>query len=119
SAVSARDRRVGLTERLKEPAYPVGRDPDAGVVHVDPDLPPICRSRHCITLELPSGDAHDDLAVLRELDGIGQEIEHDLAESADVADDGLGQLRLNRVGQLESFLGYNWRQQVEGTFEAR
>ena len=46
----------------------------------------------------------DDLALVGELDRVGQQVEEDLAEPAGVADDRLGQLVAHRVGELEPFL---------------
>ena len=97
AAVPAGGRRVDLAERLEEPAHPVGRDADAGVADVDV----IDRRVSGARSRLAAGRDHD-LAALGELDGVGQQVEHDLAEAARVADGRLGRPRLDVVGELEA-----------------
>ena len=62
------DRCVGLAEGLEQAAHPIGRDADAGVPNVDPNLP--LRTGKRRTLGLLTGNRDDHLATVGELDGI-------------------------------------------------
>ena len=44
----------------------------------------------------------DDLAALGELDRVGQQVEHDLAQPAEVADHGRRQVVRRLVGELDA-----------------
>ena len=64
-------------------------------------------------------DVELDLAVLGELDRVGQQVEDDLAEPALVADDRPRQALVDRVDELE-VLGRGGRcEHVEGALDAR
>ena len=69
--------RSRLTKRLKDRAQVLGFDPDAGVDHVEAQ-PPRARPRPNLQL---------DLALRRELDGVAEQVEEDLAHVPAVEDD--------------------------------
>ncbi len=80
AAVLARRRRIGLRERLEQPAHAFGRQPDAGVAHGERQLGlPVRGGRR--------GHREHDLAALGELHRIGEQVEDDLAQPGHVADD--------------------------------
>ena len=85
AAVAARGRGVDLAERLEQPVQPVRRDADAGVADREGQL--VKRRR---AVEAAGAHREDDLAPLGELDGVGEQVEQDLAQPRHVADDGGG-----------------------------
>ena len=86
--------RVRLGEGLENKALLLRRDPDAGVLDLDaePDL-----------FVGPPGhvDGNDDFTLVRELDGVAQEVGQDLPEPARVADQPVGDGARDRIGQLD------------------
>ena len=65
---------AGLEERIADPLQIVGGDADAGVDHAQRQMRPFHRGRH-----------RDGAAAFGELDGVGNQIEHDLLEGAQIA----------------------------------
>ena len=100
-AIAPGDRRVYLAERLEQAVHRRGRDADPGVADVDPELPalPLVATPGG---ELLTTDGHDDLASFGELHRVRQEVEQDLTQPADVAEEGDRQLLVDRVDELEA-----------------
>src|SRR5262245_6191757 len=82
--------RARLEERIADARHVLGVDPDAGI-----------RNRHCKRSALMPGADRDLAAAIGELDGVGNEIEHDLIERALVGDD-VRQLARQDRDQLNS-----------------
>ncbi len=80
AAVAARGRIVGLREGLEQARPRFARDADAGVVHLE--------AQHD-RLGVLAGHAHprQDAAFIGELDGIAEQVGHDLAQPVRVAAD--------------------------------
>ncbi len=79
--VAAGARVAGAVEALEEPRLILGRDADAGVLHGQHDQRAF------------QGQAHTDLALGRELEGVRQQIEDDLLPEVAADVDRLGQRR--------------------------
>ena len=99
STVPPRGRGVLLLEGPEDPLLPLGGDADAGVAH------------HEVKADLVLGrgaagglHAHDHLALFGELDGVAHQVEQDLAQPGGVADQGVGDVRIHLVDQLQPFL---------------
>ena len=60
----------------------------------------------------------DDLALLGELHRVGQQVEQDLAQSAQVADDRGRQIVLQLVGELDALGGGRGHDHVERALDA-
>ena len=115
-AIPARDGRVHLAERLEQPVHAVGGDADPRVPHVEGDLPGV-DVRPAPALEARAAEPQLDLAVLRELEGVGQQVEGDLPHPSRVADEPDRQVRIHRVHELQPALGRHRRHQVEGALD--
>ncbi|MCY1520765.1 hypothetical protein D9M68_555520 [compost metagenome] len=87
---------VALGEGLEQVGQALGRDADAGVGDAETQL-----GRR---LRLVQPAAQFDLAVLGELEGVGQQVEQDLAQADHVADHGLGHFGRDLDGQMQAFL---------------
>ena len=112
AAVPACDRGVHLAEGLEQAIHGALRDADAGVAHVDPDLP-ASRPAAALRLELRSADGHQHLARLGELHGVREEVQDDLPQAPGVADQRDRQVLVDRIDQLQALLGGRRRQDVE------
>ena len=95
AAVAARRRRVGLHEGAEDLPLLVGRHADAGVRHGE------LRDRAVSRQHGPTRDVDDDLALLGELDGVADQVDDDLAQSARIADERVGHVRA-RCGTTSS-----------------
>ena len=91
AAEATRRRVVGLRERIEDRLQCPRRNADAGVLHLEAQRDP-----RLGRAQWP--DADTDVAVGRELDGIAQQVEQDLAEPVGVAYHALGQRGLHAVG---------------------
>ena len=116
AAIAARDRRVHLAERLEQAVHPVRGDADPGVPDVEGDLPGV-DVRPAAALDARAAEPQLDLAVLRELEGVGQQVERDLADAARIADEPDRQVGIDRVHELQSLLRRHRRHQVEGALD--
>ncbi len=111
AAVAACRGGVDLAERLEERVHPIRRDADPGVAHCERE-----------TIGVRSGgfrvDVDDNLALLRELDRIRQQVEQDLPESARVSDDSRRSVLVDQAAQLDLFLPGARRDDVECALDA-
>ena len=64
------------------------------------------------------GDFDDDFALLGELDGVADEIDQDLPQTGDVADQNLGNGVIHGVSEVEVLLGGLGRQQIQRFLDA-
>jgi hypothetical protein len=110
AAVLARGGRVDLRERLEQPRQVLGRDADAGILHREADTASLV---HRLAVH-----RHEDLALVRELDGVGQQVDEDLAHARGVAHQRLGRAVLDQVGQVQVLLQRARRHQVERVLHA-
>ena len=87
AAVLARGARVGLLERLEDQPLLLRRDADAGVLDGEGD-DLRCLAEHRV-IGAPAlrreSDAHVDVAVRGELDGVGEQVLEDLLEALRIA----------------------------------
>ena len=60
----------------------------------------------------------DDLAVLRELDGVAHQVDQDLPQAPEVAHQAIGNIGVDPTGQFQSFLGRLHRQRLTGAADA-
>ena len=60
----------------------------------------------------------DHLAVVGELDGVGEEVDENLSQAGHVAVDGGRHQRLEEVSEVQGFLGAPGRQDVESALDA-
>src|SRR5579871_1914916 len=97
AAKTPRGAAVRLVELLEEPGQFVRGNADAGIRDLKMELNTALVSR------LPV-DLQSDFAALGELDGIPQQVDHDLAEAARVAEITRGNIGSDAVSQLQSFL---------------
>ena len=96
AAEATAGRCISLAEGLEEPIGTVGRDADARVAH-----------RHVVADRVRAfrgsgGRRDDDLARVRELHGVVEQVQEDLPDPADVADRRLGRAGLDVVRDLEA-----------------
>ena len=63
-------------------------------------------------------DLDHDLALAGELDGVADEVDQDLPQPGDVADQDLGDGIVHQVGQVKVLLGRLGGQQVQGLLDA-
>ena len=110
AAEAARRRVVGLRERIEDRLQCRRRNADAGVLHLEAQRHPRLGGA-----QWPHADT--DVAVGRELDGIAQQVEKDLAEPVGVADHALGQRRLDAVGEPHVLVGGARGHQREGALD--
>ena len=95
SPEAPRRRRVGLAEGLEQAALHVRRDPDSGVADLHLEIERVgLRRRH--------RHRRDDLAALRELDGVADQVREDLTEAAGVAAQRSRHPGIHRAQQLHS-----------------
>src|SRR5207249_6060113 len=94
AAVPARGRGVRLLERFEQFRHRRGRDADARVAHGDFE-------KATVGERFGDPDGYDDLALLREFDGVADQVHDDLAEPVDVGDQRIGNIRRDVVRQLE------------------
>ena len=87
-----------------------GSDADARIVHLEVDtvLP---------VIERLAVDRHEHFTLGRELDGIGQQVDEDLAQARHVAHQRLGRAVFDQVGQVEVLFLRARRHQVERVFD--
>ena len=91
AAVLAGGRRVELAELLEQLVRPVDRNADAGVAHGEVDL----------VGRLAWFDSQDHLSGLGEFHSVGEQVDHDLSESGDVAGDAVRHRRVDEERELE------------------
>ena len=94
AAVAAAGRAVRLDEGLEEARLQLGVDADAGVAHLEAD-------DHRVPGRLVEGHPEDDLARLRELDRVADEVGEDLAQPAGVAPQRVRHVVADEAEQLE------------------
>ena len=63
-------------------------------------------------------DVDNHFSLLREFNGISNQIYNDLAQAAGVADDGIGNVGLHVVGELQSFLVSTKAEWLQGVTQA-
>ena len=87
-----------------------GGDADARIVHLEVEtvLP---------VIEWLAVDRHEHFALGRELDGVGQQVDEDLAQPRHVAHQRLGRAVFDQVGQVEVLFLRARRHQVERVFD--
>ncbi len=90
----ARQGVVRLAERLEERAHVLVGQPDAGVLHADAQL------RAVGPLILDHG-AHDDGALVGELDGVADQVGQHLLEPQRIADQRQRRVAVDQADQLE------------------
>ncbi len=95
AAVAAGGRGIRLRELLEHARQQDGRDADAGVPHLEP----VARPR---ALLVHAGDVEVDVALLRELDGVVDQVHEDLADAAGVAHDLPRGVRLEAHDQVQA-----------------
>ena len=108
AAVLAGGRGVELAELLEQLVGTIGRDADASVANREMDLVG-CVARI---------DGHDDLADLGELHGVGEQVDHHLAQAGDVARDAVGDRRIDQERQLQRLAGGGFGDEVERRLDA-
>ena len=97
-AVAARRRAIDLAERLEQTVHPVLGDADPGVADREVEPVPVARVE-------PLGAGRDHhLPALGELDRVVQQVDQDLPQPRDVADDGARRRRVEVVGEVEPLL---------------
>ena len=111
-AVLSRRRGIDLGKGLKQPILARLGNADAGVRDGEPQLDEIRSHRD-------AAGERCHVAGIRKLDGVAQQVEEDLPDARDVADDLGRQRRLELVGQLQSFRECLGRQQLKRVFDAR
>ena len=97
AAVFARRRAIGLREFLEDAGQRLGRDADAGVLHL---------KQHGDLLRgfAQLAGAHQHLAALGELHRVGREVDEHLPEPERIAAQARRNLRVDAAGQLDAFL---------------
>ena len=106
-AVAARHRRVRLGELLKDGAQLVFRDTDPRVPHAE-------LYGRTVAVALNDARRHVDLALLRELDGVPDQIHEYLAQARGIAAHHLRHVGRHVHRQLEVFLAGSDREQRGG-----
>src|SRR5262249_14056300 len=96
AAVFARRRGVCLLERLEHAPLFVPGNADAGIG--DGEF-----QDNGVVLPLPGADADDDLAGVRKLDRVAHQIDNHLPQPAGVANQMIGNIRLDVAGNLQAF----------------
>ena len=109
AAEAARRRAVGLGEGLEDVLLLVGGNADAGIADAE------VQERTAGVVGIRRGvDAQHDFALVRELDGVAEDVQEHLAQSAGVADEVGRHVGRDVVGELEPFLRGAERQQLGG-----
>ena len=65
-----------------------------------------------------NGDDNDDFTLLGEFECISHEVDHDLSQSPRIADEGVGHIRRDEVGQFHTFFGGLQTEGVHGIAQA-
>ncbi len=98
---------VDLREFFEESVEPVGRNANAGIANAKGDLVATIEER-------VAGDVNGDFTVIGELDGVGEEVDEDLPEAGDVADDSVGRARGKLGEERDFFLGGTRGEETDG-----
>src|SRR5438270_13503351 len=88
-------RAVGLGKRLEQTAACVARNTDPAVFDLEPH-----QQRFGALLDRCG--AHDDIAGMRELDGVADQVQQDLAEPTSITFEGLRDTRLDQACDLQA-----------------
>ena len=110
AAVLPRGRRIRLDERAEDFPLLVFRDADAGVS--DRKTEP-----HVILAAFIDGDVDADLALIGELDCVGDQVEDDLPQASRIADERVGHVGRDAAGELQSLLIGARREQFDAVFD--
>ncbi|MEZ4453347.1 MAG: hypothetical protein R3B09_28040, partial [Nannocystaceae bacterium] len=111
AAVAAGRRRVLLDEGGEEPRQRLGLDPAAGVADGALDLDLLLAAG-------PRGDADEDLALARELEGVADQVDERLLEPGRVAVDRHRHLGVDPIGELDPLLGGGHREDLDRGLDA-
>jgi hypothetical protein len=103
-------RSVDLAEGLEEPVHPIGGDSDAGVAnrHIDFVVLIVQDMRH---------NRDHDFARRGELDGVTEQIDEDLAQPGHIAEQGVWNMILDHIGQIDMLFRGARREQIERALE--
>ena len=77
-----------------------------------------CKQAIAGVVAIPAATLTNDLAVFRELDGVADQIDEHLAHAAGVADDGVGNVRLDVVDQFQPFWRARTPKRLQGFAQA-
>ncbi len=110
---SPRGRGVDLHIRPEQGGLTVERDTQARVADGDPDhdLLGVTHGGIC-------GHGHDDLAPLRELHGVVDEVHEDLSKAARVSDERIRHVGIDVQRELEALLGGPLREELDRLWSA-
>ncbi len=110
AAVFPRGRCVDLRKGVEEAIETAFRDADAAVLDRDLDESRLIAVFH-------AHHADDDAAVLGELDGVIQQVGHNLAEPSRIPDEPQGETRVDEVGHFERFFATPGGHQLDDRFD--
>ena len=106
-AVSPSGRGVRLLERLEDQRLLVRRDADAGIADVkmqrDRRRGDDATAVQCRIAVLRTADIQHDLAAMRELDRVADQIDHDLPQASRVPDERVGHIGRDSKRQFQMF----------------
>src|SRR5688572_10467327 len=108
---------------MEQPAETVRGNANARITHSELKFEPALRSRSAGSEELGAndrlaGDADEDFARMGKLDGVADEVDQNLAQAGDIADNLGWSLGVNVAGEIEIFLRGLRGQKVEGFLDA-
>src|SRR6185436_10284003 len=96
TAVATRRRRIDLTERFEKPVLAIGWNAEAGVLDLESDL---VRGVLFAT-RAPSANGEHDLALIRELDRVVEQIDQDLAHARHIALERARHVVVDEIGEV-------------------